>query len=256
MTSDRLVSFVGLALVWLCAALLSPSQAAAQPEFEATIREALAEFEAGRWTEARALFLQAHEIRPSAEALRMAGNASYEAREYVRAVELLEAALAEERRPLREDTAALARDALAAASRFVTRLTVVVPDGAAVRVDDVQRDPARPITLPRGEHMVEVSADGYETRRQRVLLDADERTLRLSLRATPDLRVVPEESVVDAPPTSPEAGGPDAWVWVVVGLVAAAAVGATIGIALGVQSEPPFGANAPGRLVFALEVGP
>ena len=250
---------------WLlaCALLLAlPAPSAAQDDFERTIREALTEFEAGRWIEARALFLQAHGIRPSAEALRMAGNASYEAREYVRAVELLEAALAVESPPLREERAALAREALAAAGRFVTRLTVVAPEGARVRVDDIERDASEPIVLARGEHRVEASAPGFETRRERVVLSSTEQSVTLELRASaPEPRQAP---IVAAPPAT--APGPVAepeepadrsltWLWVTLGVVGAVAVGAVAVTLATRDADAPLGADAPGRVVYALELG-
>lgn len=221
--------------------------------FEATVREALSEFQAGRWTEARTLFLEAHAIRPSAEALRMAGNASYEAREYVRAVELLERALAEDRSPLREEHVALARDAFAAASRFVTRLELVTPRDARVRIDGVIRN-ERPIVVLRGERLVEVSAVGFETRRERVVLTAAERTLTVELHpttpvATPTVVLPPTERERDE--TEPEPSR--TWIWVVVGVVAASVI-AGLAVGLVVRDRSPEGANAPDRVVRALGV--
>ncbi len=251
---------------WLLAGVLlfvsAPLAAAQGGEFEATVREALAEFQAGRWIEARTLFLRAHAIRPSAEALRMAGNASYEARDYVRATELLEASLAETDPALREDRAALAREALTASGRFVTRLTVVAPEGARVRVDDAERDVSQPIVVARGEHRLEVSAPGFETHRERVRLDTPERTVTLAMHAEatlPEATDEPEEPeevlVVDTEPvTEPAESGSLTWLWVTLGVVGAAAI-ATVAILATRDDDPPLGANTPGRVIYALEFG-
>ncbi len=255
MTSERALSrLIGLApLLALALASAWPSTARAQPSFEATVRDALAEFEAGRWVEARTLFLQAHAIRPSAEALRMAGNASYEAREYVLAVELLEQAIAEREHPLREDRAALARDALEAANRFVGRLSIVAPAGARVLVDGVERDASAPLLLPRAEHELEVSAVGFATHRELVTLDGETRTVNVLLRpaASQPLQMAP------APASEPAADSEPAWVWVLVAVAAAGLVAGVIGIGFAVGgSDAPFDANAPARVVRALEVRP
>lgn len=249
MTSELRSTFFALCL--LCVA--TGANAQEPPEFETTVREALEEFQAGRWTESRTLFLAAHRIRPSAEALRMAGNASYEAREYVRAVELLEQALAEARSPLREDRAALAREALAASSRFVTRLDLVVPEGARVQVDGVARS-ERPLVLPRGEHLIEVAAVGFEPRRERLVLSTPEHTATFELRPVVAPDPTERDVVPDLPEEpEPEAGGSRGWIWAVVGVVAAGAIaGLAVGLAL--RDSAPAGANAPGRVVRALEV--
>ncbi|MBO6940904.1 MAG: hypothetical protein JJ863_38370 [Deltaproteobacteria bacterium] len=256
MTFDRVCGFL-LASIWL----LLASTTSAQPggEFERTIREALAEFEAGHWIEARTLFLRAHEIRPSAEALRMAGNSSYEARDYVRAVELLESSLVADP-GLREDRAELARQALTAAGRFVTRLTIVAPAGTRVRVDHAERDTAEPIVLTRGEHQIEASRPGFDTRRERVTLRSPERSLTLELRpsvspeeppADPDPVVLPPESESQTPPEERSL----TWLWVSLGVVALVGIG-VVAVTLGTRDDgSPLGADAPGRVIHALEFG-
>ena len=50
---------------------------------------AIVEFEAGRFAEARALFMRAHEIWPSARTFRVLGMTSFELRSYVRALQEL-----------------------------------------------------------------------------------------------------------------------------------------------------------------------
>ena len=64
------------------------------------IGDAVAEYDAGHFQEARALFRQAHEKPPTARTLRGIGMCSFELRDYVEATRALGASLRETRRPL------------------------------------------------------------------------------------------------------------------------------------------------------------
>ena len=76
------------------------SQEPSSPEYRSAIEEALSEFEAGRYEEARVLFLRAHAIEPNARTLRGIGNCAFEVSDYVAAIVAFEEALASDRRPL------------------------------------------------------------------------------------------------------------------------------------------------------------
>src|SRR5690349_4366426 len=91
-----LAIIVCAALTWLA----QPTPAAAQEDYDSTIRDALAEFEAGRYEEAATLFGRAHQQNPSARTHRGLGLAYFEARHYVLAVRHLRAALSDRRRAL------------------------------------------------------------------------------------------------------------------------------------------------------------
>jgi len=65
----------------------------------AATMDAVAEYEAGHYQEARALFRQAHEKSPTARTLRGIGMASFELRDYVEATRALTASLRDVRPP-------------------------------------------------------------------------------------------------------------------------------------------------------------
>ncbi|MCB9659906.1 MAG: hypothetical protein H6726_19815 [Sandaracinaceae bacterium] len=138
---------------------------AQQVDTSALTREALAEFEAGHWEEARVLLQRLYNARPSGESLRLLGAASYELRDYAIAVRYFRRSLAEQQRPLSAARRADAQRALEAALRFVGSVRVVVPgvQDVQLRVDelDVQPDPDGSLTLSLGRHDLEVSAPGY-----------------------------------------------------------------------------------------------
>jgi tetratricopeptide (TPR) repeat protein len=72
----------------------------ADARYRSTLKDALAEYDANHFEEARVLFRRAHEINPNARTLRGIGMASFELRDYVAAVRTLSAALVETRKPL------------------------------------------------------------------------------------------------------------------------------------------------------------
>lgn len=180
---------LGLLLATLVAAC-TPTSARAQTDTSALTREALAEFEAGHWEEARVLLKQLYAVRPSGESLRLLGAASYELRDYAAAVTYLRRSLAEPQRPLTPARRADAERALTAALRFVGSVRVLVPGVAAaqVRVDeqDVQPEADGTLTLSVGRHDVEVSAPGYLTQTVEVRIDAGAaQELTVALREDP-----------------------------------------------------------------------
>jgi hypothetical protein len=160
------------ALTFFAAASAVPAWAQdAEPpaSYDAMIDSAVAEFAAGRWQEARALFLEAHALYPNARTLRGMGMASYELRDYPEAVRTLDAALVETRRPLTDEQRAQVRTLLEQARAFIGRYLVpAAPAGSRVYVDDARveldagwPETAAPIVLGVGEHTVEIrSASG------------------------------------------------------------------------------------------------
>src|SRR5438270_7301880 len=85
-------------------AFAAPAAGAPDPaetsQYRAMLNEAVSEYDARRYEEARALFRRAHELSPNARTLRGIGMASFELREYVEALRALEGSLVEQRRPL------------------------------------------------------------------------------------------------------------------------------------------------------------
>ncbi len=167
---------VGVLCAWLC--LSNQARAdAGTPEYEDAIRLAIAEFDAGHWEEARALFRRAHEISPNARTWRGLGITAFELRRYVDAVTELEAALANPLKPLTDKQRQEIQSLLARAREFVStyRLTVV-PPGATLLVDG---QPAElrdgELLLDPGTHTLLVRAAGYQDRHAELRADAGQR---------------------------------------------------------------------------------
>lgn len=164
------------ALVWsfLCSHLWLVGLARAQepaepPQYRDTVREALAEYHAKNFPEARALFMDAHQLYPNARTLRGLGMTSFELRSYAEAIGYLREALASQVKPLegglRNETERLLRRA----ERFVAKVNVsVTPPNVRLTLDGEPRDlrPGEPILLDVGEHILHFEADGHvpETR--------------------------------------------------------------------------------------------
>src|SRR5262245_44240118 len=96
--------FLSFACAWLlcCGWALSPrAQAQASggdaAAYRSAVDDAVSEFAAGRFEEARALFKRAHQLSPNARTLRGLGMTAFELRAYVQAIRELRAALADTR---------------------------------------------------------------------------------------------------------------------------------------------------------------
>src|SRR6476619_7744765 len=100
------------------------------------IGDAVAEYDAGHYQEARALFKQAHAKSPTARTLRGIGMCSFEMRDDVEAARALGASLREQRRPLTAEQKRHAEALLNRANTFVGRFTVKFkPESASLFVD-------------------------------------------------------------------------------------------------------------------------
>lgn len=221
-------------IFWLCAALaLQSTPARAEPDgYRVAVDEAIAEFAAHRFEEARSLFLRAHGIFPNARTLRGLGLADFELRDYVASVQHLDAALRSDVRPLEQELRAETEALRARAAGFVGRLTLrAKPDASRLLVDGVQAEwPVAPILLPLGTHTLELYAAGYEPERRSLLMSGgEERTLDVVFQR-PHL-------------TSADAGDQDEhwyqspWLWVAVGVVVAAS--ATTAVVIATRQERP-----------------
>lgn len=129
----------------------------ADPETTRLIADAVAEYDAGRFEEARALFRAAQARTPTARTARGIGMASFELRDYVEATRALGQALHDKRRPLTDEQRRQVEALLQRAETFVGRYTPrVQPANAELLVDG---QPARPeedgaLLLPFGRHRV------------------------------------------------------------------------------------------------------
>lgn len=219
-----------LALVLATAPLGGPSVVAAQmsesARYRALVSEAISEFDARHWEEARALFLRANEITPNARPLRGAGMASFEMRAYVDAWRYLTRALAETRRPLTRSQRREVQRLLVRAETFIGRARIRVdPPSGTLTIDLREAAPEEDGTylLDVGSHAVRATAPGYEPASSNVTIEPTEITdLTIALeRAGP--RVVRVERADDGPSV-------DAASAILLGGGGALAVGAIIGI--------------------------
>ena len=146
-------------------------------QYQGLLEEAVSEYNAGRYAEARALFLRAHELEPSARTLRGVGMAAFEMREYVEALRSLEAALAFEERPLTEDQRAHVEGLIRRTVAFVGRYRVELsPESAELFVDDapVDLEEDRVVLLNLGRHTFEARCPGCSTVRRQVRVHGGE----------------------------------------------------------------------------------
>lgn len=196
----------------LCFTLAVPAAVHAQAEdarYRALIDEAVAEFGASRFPEARALFIRAHEISPNARTLRGIGMSSFEMRDYIEAYRALSAALEHPQRPLTAEQAEEVRGLLERTAAFVGRYRLsVTPASATVAVDG-----ARPVTaadgrllLAIGRHEIVARADGYEDARAAIeVRGGEENETVLTLEASSGGGGATAETASSSPPSTARA---------------------------------------------------
>lgn len=159
---------LALALGWIAAAPARAQSDGAPAEYQALIDAAVAEFGAGRWPEARAMFQRAHDSFPNARTLRGLGMSSFEMRDYPEAARALEAALASSVRPLTEEQRVQVTSLLARARALIGRFRVpAAPEGSRLYVDGAgmsagQDWPAREgaLLLAVGRHEIAIRSEG------------------------------------------------------------------------------------------------
>lgn len=286
------VRAVGLALtVSLASVLCGSSNANAQntaasatepPEYRNTVREALSEYHAKNFPEARALFAEAHAQFPNARTLRGLGMTAFELRSYHESIAYLTEALASQVKPLDGSLRTETERLLARAERFVGKLSLtVVPPDAHVLLDGspMARVDGAPLVLEVGEHTLEFQADGYHTESRSLYVKGREtETWNVVLNAIPQ-----PAPVVSVPPPAEvarraeEPTGPrfvdvstpqntekrplykNPWLWT--GVASAVVIGAVVGVLLATRKtevgKVQVGDNTPpGGKFSALEGRP
>jgi hypothetical protein len=153
----RLGAALGLSLFASVVAATARAADDDQTPVSVLIGDAVAEYDAGHFQEARALFRQAHDRQPTARTLRGIGMCSFELRDYVEATRALTQSLREQRRPLTSEQKRHAEALLARAHTFVGRYTVKIkPEGASLFVDgkpaDIETDGV--LLLSFGRHQL------------------------------------------------------------------------------------------------------
>jgi hypothetical protein len=198
------------AVLGVCVGLLLCSAAHAQsgehPAYEQTIAEAVREFSAQRFEEARALFKRAHELAPSARTLRGLGMTAYELRMYVQTMRELEAALRDTRKPLTEEQRNHASSLIAKSREFVGRVLLqLLPADATALVDGqpAEVEAGGVLLLDVGTHVIGATAADHKPSNVRVRVEGgSEQLVKLALEpvAPPALEPAVVEPETPAPP--------------------------------------------------------
>ncbi|MEM1413512.1 MAG: hypothetical protein AAGH15_01360 [Myxococcota bacterium] len=225
------------ALAAMAVLLATVSTAAAQDaeaEFQTVIVRAIERAEAGDWEAARQLFLDAHRVRPSAEAVRMAGVASYELADYVDTIRYSEQALAIETNQLTAERQQAARDLITSARRFVSELTIRLPpgvEGVDLLLDRREVPADTPVLVTRGYHELRAVGAGYQPYERELDLESETETVTLVLLPI-QLEPAAETGTPTAPDPEPEARRSRTWLWVTLSVLAAGAIAAGVGVAV------------------------
>jgi tetratricopeptide (TPR) repeat protein len=190
-----LVSSVGVA------AAQEGSASDADARYRSALKDALVEYDASHFEEARILFRRAHEINPNARTLRSIGMASFELRDYVAAVRALSAALVEMRKSLNAEQQTHAQGLLERSRMYVDVYTLKIsPTDARVLIDGRSPDsePDGTVLLGFGTHNLEASKPGFVLRTLVVNVRGGERKeLAMNLERKP---------VAAAPPVAIQTG--------------------------------------------------
>lgn len=251
---------LGAALL-VCLAIAAPARAqpveaaAPQPQaddaqYRAAVDDAVREFAAGRFEEARSLFKRAHVLSPNARTLRGMGMTAFELRMYVQAIRELKAALAEARKPLEGEMRARAEALLDKAEKFVGSVRVELdPAKAVLLVDGKAPEPEASgvLLLDAGLHVLSATAEGHKSTNVRISVEgAAEQTVRMTLEPLPEtplgiapidaqrLAAGPREPApapLVAPPPKPAPRGPSATTtWAYGSLIGVGLFGSTAAI--------------------------
>jgi hypothetical protein len=167
-----------------------PSAATASADYEAIVVQGLSEYQAHHYEEALALFTKAHEASPNARTLRGMALVEFELRRYVASLTHLQQALASQVKPLTGPLRAETEALLRRAQQYVARVMVnVEPANARARILVDGAPAAVPadgaLLLQIGERVLEVQAEGFETERRNLVLQAGgDQALSVTLRPT------------------------------------------------------------------------
>ncbi|MEY4508124.1 MAG: hypothetical protein RLZZ450_246 [Pseudomonadota bacterium] len=170
----------------LVAATVHAEEAAAPSAYDSLIDQALSEYEAKNFPEARALFLRAEALHSNARVLRSLGMVEFELRNYRDSATLLQQALTSSVEPLTPALRSETAELLARARGFTVRLVLTVePSSTRVTVDGTPAEFLNDdgtLLLEVGDHNLLFRAPGYVTE-TRVLKGrgGEEQTLHVAL---------------------------------------------------------------------------
>jgi hypothetical protein len=159
---------------------LEPS-ADVQTEYRDVVTRAVSEFDLGHVAEARALFLRAHELWPSARTRRTLGMTAFELRMYPQALVELQGAFDDPRRPLPADQRAQVAGLIEQAKGFVGRYRLqIAPADAEFLVDGSRQAATGTLVIGVGVHELTVRVPGSgELRRELIVQGREDEELVL-----------------------------------------------------------------------------
>jgi tetratricopeptide (TPR) repeat protein len=156
------------------------------------------EFAAGRWAEARALFLRGHALMPNARSFRALGMTAFNLKHYAGALRELSEALSDPRRPLDRALRSQTEELCERAQTFVGSYHLrVEPGDAELRVDGVVTKLPLDggLLLGVGEHLIELDAPGHVRLTRSLLVDGrDDEHLYLRLQGGAQPAALPTRS--------------------------------------------------------------
>jgi hypothetical protein len=206
------------------------------PEYRHLIDDALDEYEARNFAEARALFMRAHAIMPSARTSRGLGMVEFELKSYRDSVLRLEAALASPVKRLEGPLRSQTEELLARAKMFVAQFKLhTVPEAppelrVSINGEVWTLEADQTLTLPVGEHVLVVKARGYaDAKRTLSVKGAEQSDLFIELH--PDAVAVASGPTDPLKPTSDKPDKPlykNPWLWSGVGAVVVGGIVAAV----------------------------
>jgi hypothetical protein len=207
------------------------------------VEEAVREYEAGNFEEARSLFVRAHGLFPNARTHRGIGSAEFELRNYAESIAQLQAALSSRTRPLEGALRSETELLVARAQNFVARLFVdTKPKATEFFVDGlpVALAEGQPLVLKVGDHLIEAHLPNYVPEKRHVSVhggEVERLTIVFSRPVAPSASAAPRESQ--------HRWYKSPWLWGAVGAVAAGAVVGTVVATHGdsTSSEKPYGGS-------------
>lgn len=238
MSPKRIYLLAYLALLGLACA---PTRAHAEddpPGYQEFVSDAIREFDAGNYEEARSLFRRAHELYPNARTHRGLGYTEFELRNYGACIRELNGALASRVKPLDDRLLQDTKRVLSRARGFVAQLSLeVTPEPSQVFVDGVPiRWPTeQSIVLRVGEHTLELHAPGFAPEKRHLSFSGGEQQALHIVFSRPTHQVETDPQRARQMSTDQRHWAKRPWLWTAVGVVV---VGAAAGTAVALTRAP------------------
>ena len=206
-------------------------------DYEQVVRQALAEYDAQHYSQARALFEQAHLLAPSARTLRGLGVTAFALNRFTQARTELQAALIDARSPLTSEQQNEVNAALAWMQANLGTLQLRLTPGNAFATVDELPVPVGLCLFEPGAHTLRVSAPNFVSHAEDIVIERA-KVLELNVELAPSPQAAAATSVAVAPSSSPapavagatEVDRPESssvfrswWFWTITGVVIGAA---------------------------------